>query len=134
MAERKISGDSNYTKVNIRKDLLPLVQQEAINVNRSVTNYIETLIKAQMTLNNRPCKLVSDEEMSSMIGSTPAHIEKWGGVADIHKGKSTKTPEAVVSELLSKAKVPTEGRWMMNPDGSVRELKDKPNQPKKRKG
>lgn len=32
-------------------------------------------------------------ELDSMIGSTQAHIEKYGGVPDISKGKPIKTPE-----------------------------------------
>jgi hypothetical protein len=34
----------NYTKVNVRKDLVEQIKIKATADNRSITNYIETLI------------------------------------------------------------------------------------------
>lgn len=45
---------SNYTKVNVRKDLIEQVKIVAAAQNRSITNYIETLILKDLGQSNKP--------------------------------------------------------------------------------
>jgi hypothetical protein len=40
---------TEYTKVNVRKDLMPQVKIRAAAENRTITNYIETLIIKDLT-------------------------------------------------------------------------------------
>jgi plasmid stability protein len=44
---------SDYTKVNIRKDIWELVKVRAAADNRSATNYIETLLLADLEVDER---------------------------------------------------------------------------------
>ncbi len=39
---------SNYTKVNVRKDLIELIKVRATAENRSITNYIETILRKEL--------------------------------------------------------------------------------------
>lgn len=39
---------SNYTKVNVRKDIYELLKIKAAADNRSLTNYIEQLLLAEL--------------------------------------------------------------------------------------
>lgn len=39
---------SNYTKVNVRKDLIEKIKIKAAADNRTITNYIETLILKEL--------------------------------------------------------------------------------------
>lgn len=60
---------SNYTKVNVRKDLYDLIKVKAAADGRSITNYIEQLLLADVNLPPDLGIISSQEQVSDLVAT-----------------------------------------------------------------